>query len=352
MPGISKEKKNPEDYLEVTPQPPLEVPDGLNADLEADPFPIPLIPEQPKPFFYPKKPPLPDAMYAKDNRNEVRLQRLGDRNWLAIPEPPTTAWPKMKQFFADNGVQLTDEAPDVGRLNTEWLEVGDDAYRDVVRTIVQEAHQELGLSSGSDRFIVRLEQGLQPQSTEIHIRHENDAEGEPAANEIVSLLGLQSVAATAERRLLNEIGAYIAARVAETTVSKVALRIGSEQKSVLSKDVDGLPRLLLFLDRERAWATLGQALRNADIVIENQDRETGRMQVAVSSGLFDGKSSGGFLCRFTFSCGSRGGDYSLEIVLSAGPDDSFQVRVTDAEQVLQNPEFAQQLLVMIREYAT
>ena len=55
--------------------------------------------------------PLPDAKYVTDNRNEVRMQRLGDRNWLVIPEAPTTAWPKMKQFFADNGVVLADDRP-------------------------------------------------------------------------------------------------------------------------------------------------------------------------------------------------------------------------------------------------
>ena len=49
--------------------------------------------------FYPDRPPLPDAKYVTDNRNEVRMQRLGDRNWLVIPEAPTTAWPKMKQFL-------------------------------------------------------------------------------------------------------------------------------------------------------------------------------------------------------------------------------------------------------------
>ena len=30
----------------------------------------------------PDRLPLPDALYAADNRDEVRMQRLGDRNWL------------------------------------------------------------------------------------------------------------------------------------------------------------------------------------------------------------------------------------------------------------------------------
>ena len=56
--------------------------------------------------FYPGRPPLPGTIYAADNRGEIRIQRLGDRIWLVVPEPPTTVWPKIKQFLADNGVAV------------------------------------------------------------------------------------------------------------------------------------------------------------------------------------------------------------------------------------------------------
>ena len=103
------------------------------------------------------------------------MQRLGNRSWLVIPESPTTAWPKMKQFFADNGVLLVDDRPEVGRLNTAWLKDNESPARDLVRSLLASARSEAGLESGEDRFLIRVEQGLQPQSTEVHLRHDNDA---------------------------------------------------------------------------------------------------------------------------------------------------------------------------------
>ena len=57
----------------------------------------------------------------------------------------------------------------------------------------------------------------------------------------------------AERSLLNEIGAYIAAKVSEMSVSKVALEIGTMQKSELLRDSNGYPILRLKLDFQRAY---------------------------------------------------------------------------------------------------
>ena len=111
-----------------------------------------------------------------------------------------------------------------------------------------------------------MEQGLQPTATEVHVRHENDLRGVPAADDSVLLNGVTSDSSAAESKLLSEIGAYIAARVAESTVSRVALEIGSGAKTELVRNEAGQPVLRLFLDRGRAWATLGQSLRNAEVV--------------------------------------------------------------------------------------
>ena len=126
-------------YIDLRPQAPLEVPADLRQVNPSRVSAIPAISVQRNASYYPDRPPLPDAKYASDNRDEVRVQRLGSRSWLVIPESPTTAWPKMKQFFADNGIVLIDDRPDVGRLNTAWLEDTSSPARDIVRTLMQRA---------------------------------------------------------------------------------------------------------------------------------------------------------------------------------------------------------------------
>ncbi|MEM7099385.1 MAG: outer membrane protein assembly factor BamC [Pseudomonadota bacterium] len=341
-----------DDYLDSTEHQDLVVPQDLKGLQDTDPFPIPDTPLAENPSYYPERPPLPDAIYANEKRDEVRLQRLGERRWLVIPEPPTTAWPKLKQFLAENGVAIAFDAPEVGRLNTQWLKLEATSYRDVVRSITRDAKDALSLDLGQDRFLIKVEQGLRPRTTEIHLRHENDSVSIPERDDVEALETVISHVTQAEADLLNEIGAYVAAKVSEQTVSKVALQIGSNQKAELARSDEGFPILRLFLDYERAWATLGQALANAEVDITNLDRSSGLFYVELTEEVFGGKEAGsGFFCRITFSCDADNQAYKLQISLES-TSDHFTIRVLDQDGTLRiDPELAQQVLVLIREYA-
>jgi outer membrane protein assembly factor BamC len=340
-----------DDYLASVQHNELVVPEDLRDLHNTDPFPIPPTPEPPNPTYYPQRPPLPDAIYANDNRDEVRIQRLGQRSWLVIPEPPTTAWPKLKQFLAENAVPLSYEAPEVGRLNTEWLQIEDTPYRDVIRTLLKDAKAADPLLLGQDRFLIKVEQGLRPLTTEIQVRHENDSVSLPVRDEVVVIEGLSSHIVAAEEDLLNEIGAYIAARVSEQTVSKVALQIGSTKKTELGRNASGNPVLHLYLDYERAWATLGQALDNAEVEILNLDRTAGLFEVNIPSTAFTGgEARKGFFCRVTFSCDD---DDAIDVQIQlqgSGQDYAVSVMGADGTKRL-DPDVAQQILVLIREFA-
>ena len=290
--GDDKPKKTT--YIDLRPQAPLEVPADLRQVKPSQVSAIPAIGEQRNASYYPDRPPLPDAKYASDNRDEVRVQRLGSRSWLVIPESPTTAWPKMKQFFADNGIVLIDDRPDVGRLNTAWLEDTSSPARDIVRTLMQRARSEAGLESGEDRFLLRVEQGMQPQSTEVHLRHDNDELNGVVAPDLLRVQEVNSDLVAAENALLEQIGGYVAARVAESTVSKVALQIGSQPKSDMRRNADGIPELSFFLDRRRALASLTQSLRNAGVLINSEDSDAGRFDISIPNEVLTGKKAVAF----------------------------------------------------------
>ena len=342
-------------YVNLRPQAPLEVPEDLRQVEPSQVSAIPEITEQRNASYYPDRPPLPDAKYASDNRDEVRVQRLGSRSWLVIPESPTTAWPKMKQFFADNGVLLVDDRPEVGRLNTAWLKENETPARDLVRSLLASARSEAGLESGEDRFLIRVEQGLQPQSTEVHLRHDNDALNGVVAANLLYVQDANSDLIAAENELLQQIGAYVAARVAESTVSKVALQIGSQPKSDMRRNADGIPELRLFLDRRRAVASLTQSLRNAGVIINSEDGNAGRFDISIPSEVLTGKKGGGFFCRITFSCSSQGAtDVTLFMseAIATEQGEGYKISVLQDGELMVDVDRAQEILVMIREFAT
>ncbi|MCY4342265.1 MAG: outer membrane protein assembly factor BamC [Gammaproteobacteria bacterium] len=337
-----------DDYIDARQAPRLVIPEDLGETLE-DPFPIPPVPAQENPRFFPGRAPLPDAIYANDNRDAIRIQRLGERIWLVVPEAPTTVWPKIKQFLAENGVAVASEQPGRGRITTEWLSIADESYRDVVRTLLQDVKSPGG-ESERDRLLLQVEQGLRELTSEVHMRHQADSESGLTRETPGDLGQLASAAVDVERRLLNELGAYIAARVAEQTVSMVAQEIAGQAKSELARDEAGQPILRLFLDEERAWATLVQALENAGVEVLETDRQARVHRIRISDEVLLGEEQPGFFRRLL---SSRGGGDVPEVQLRLHPveDGHYALSVRDQAGRSVPVEFAQQVLVLVREFA-
>ncbi len=345
-----------DDYIDARQGPGLVIPEDLDQGA-ADPFPIPTIPEQQNARFYPGKPPLPGTLYAADNRGEIRLQRLGERIWLVVPEPPTTVWPKIKQFFADNGVAVGSEAPGKGRITTEWLKIGDEPYRDVVRALLREAKQaeaSAGGFAGRDRLLLRVEQGVRELTSEVHLRHQSDRAAIVNPDAIVDLEPVRSDLTAVERDFLNELGAYIAARVAEQTVSMVALEIAGQEKAEIGRNREGDPELRLYLDAERAWATLDQALDAAAVEIIELDRVAGTCLINVPEIAFTGpiQEQRGFLRRLNPFRGGRGkAATNILLRVSEQEDRLHAITVHGVDNRSVSDDFRQDVLALIREFA-
>jgi outer membrane protein assembly factor BamC len=340
-----------DDYLDAKGQTGLVIPEDLSRDRVRDPFPIPPSTPQLNPEFFPERPPQPNAIYANDTRDEVRIQRLGGRAWLALPESPTTVWPKVKQFLAENGVPVARESGSDGRIDTEWLTITNEAYRDIIRLLIRDGRDEAKVTTGRDRIRFRVEQGMRERTAEVHARHENDSMGIPGPDVLLDLDDTESSDPKIETAMLNDLGAYIAAKVSEQTVSMVAQEISSGAKSMISRSDDGTPTLLFFLDPARAWAALGQALNRAEMDVTNQDRSEGKYYINVTEAFLAGEQKKGFFSKM-FSFGRDGEAEDLQIQLQRTNDTTFTVTVLNDQAEPADRELSQQLLVMIREFAS
>jgi len=339
------------DYLEATQEPPLVIPGGLDAGRVQETAPIPEIPTPLEPEYYPDQPPRPDAIHGSDSRDEVRIQRLGNRSWLAIPEDPTTVWPKVKQFLAENGVGLARELPSEGRLDSVWMDIGNEQYRDVIRLTIRDAKDAAQMTGGRDRIRIRVEPGLRERSSEVHVRYENDAFSPPAPDTLVDLASSTSHLLPAEQSLLNELGAYIAARVSEQTVSMVAQDMAGGVKSFIDRDAEGDPVLRLLVDKQRSWATIGQSLSRANIEIVEDDEAAGRYVIRVPEDLQvdEGEKKGFFRKLFSFG---RNKVQTLQVRIQPGEEGSHVVTVLAEDGSELDREFAQDVLVLLREYSS
>ena len=69
---------NSDDYAKAQEGKPLVVPDDLDETEIGDPWPIPDIPDPVRVVLYSDSAPRPNALFASDANQEVKIQRIGD----------------------------------------------------------------------------------------------------------------------------------------------------------------------------------------------------------------------------------------------------------------------------------
>lgn len=336
-----------DDYIDTVERRPLIIPSDLEEEQVQDPLPLPPANTILNSEFYPEEPPRPDAIFASDNRDEVRIQRLGSRRWLVVPEGATTVWPKVRQFLAENGIRIAWEDARGGRIDTEWMDIGDGGYRDVVRSVISDMREEVGIPGGEDRVLLQVEQGLRERSSEIHLRYQSTGLERNPPGQVRDLNSVPSQALEIETELLNEIGAYIASKVSEQSVSRVAQVISAGVKSEVTRDSSGEPVLALRLDYDRAWATIAQALNRAKVEVLELDQQIGTYHVLIPDDVFTGGTSGWLDGLF-----GGGRAYDLLLRFKKTGDNRYYVTVADPTGAPVERALSQEVLTMIREFSS
>lgn len=333
------------DYVEAQAAAPLEVPERLSAGGITAEMAVPDLPPDANRHVFGADVPKPEAIYAREEAEGVRIQKLGERRWLLVPQSPAVVWPKVRQFFADNGVAIVAEDADIGRLDTDWLAPADAETTDVVRLAIKAGREAANVRSGRDRIKIRVEQGIRERTTEVHVRYENDstrqhAEGVfPEASDNVEV----------EAEIIGEIGSYVASDVGES-VSFVAGQISTQAKSEIVRTADDRPALRLALDFNRAWALVNQSLGDAGVPVLDVDRSAGIVYAEINEDILRGEEGkkGWFTRLVTRDEKPRPVEVHLR---DENGVQQVMVYGSDGAEPLDADE-AEQLLLLIREYAT
>ena len=65
-------------------------------------------------------------------QDDIRLERNGDKRWLVINAKPEQVWPKMREFWIENGFLIKLEDPSIGIMETDWAENRLDVPRGII----------------------------------------------------------------------------------------------------------------------------------------------------------------------------------------------------------------------------
>jgi outer membrane protein assembly factor BamC len=235
--------------------------------------------------------PRPQAIQGNPEEKVVRIQKLGEQQWILLDEAPAESWPRVRNFLISNQIGIEREDAGTGQMETGWLSFKSDTTR-------------------REKYRFRVEQGVQRNSSEIYVQQMGYKK---EAGEDASTPAWPAASMDAEREtwMIKELANYLACTSGESSVALLRHQHGEQG---LPGDASGQPVIDLRLPFDRA-KTLGRALERANLAVSTQHRCVLR-EVRAAQAHARGRRRGGGAGRRARS-GARGGEGGFPVAHDA-----------------------------------
>ena len=237
---------------------------------------------------------------------DARVVRVDDKRWLRVDAPPEEVWPKVRDFWLNQGFLISVEDPAIGIIETDWAEQRERIEGGLWQSLMEKLSSALYGTATRDKFRSRLERGEQPEVTEVFISHRG-------AEEVV----VESPVPTSGERTRNwqprpsdpELEAEMIARLLvflgageEAARQQVAQTLDQRRdRARIARDDTGAALLTLEEGFSRAWRRTGLALDRVGFTVEDRDRSRGLYFVRYVDPDKDlGKEKKGFFSKLAF----------------------------------------------------
>jgi outer membrane protein assembly factor BamC len=203
----------------------------------------------------------------------LRVERDGKQRWLVARQAPEALWPRIREFWQQNGFTLAVENPDAGVMETAWAENRAKIPQDFIRSSIGKVFESLYSTSERDKFRTRLERTPEG-GTEIYISHRG------AEEKLTGQSMSQSTVWTgrpSDPELEAEfLGRLMASLGTDPKAAKAAVKEAPQepQRARVAKEGDAR---MVEVDEgfDRAWRRVGLALDRVGFTVEDRDRARG-----------------------------------------------------------------------------
>lgn len=283
--------------------------------------------------------------------NDIRVERDGSQRWLVVNQAPEVLWPKVKDFWQDNGFLINLEAPQSGVMETDWAENRAKIPQDFIRSTLGKVFDSLYSTGERDKFRTRLERGANG-TTEIYISHRGAEEVLTGTDKETTVWTARASDPDLEAEFLSRL---MVALGAEDTRAKAAVAnvVAQSSRAKLVKAPSG-NYVQVDESFERAWRRVGLALDRVGFTVEDRDRSQGLYFVRYVDQGDDAKNTekkGFFGNLFTFGSSKAEKDKAAAryrvAIKSSG--DSSQITVLNSEGKLESSKTGERILTLLNE---
>lgn len=244
-------------------------------------------------------------------QDDIRLAKDNNSRWLVIKGSAQQVWPRLREFFLQNGFLIKREDPRIGIIETDWAENRADIPQDFITRNISKLFDSIYSAATRDKYRIRLEDGTEPGTTELYLTHRGAEEVVDQATDTSTLWKPRPSDPELEVEMLRRITVFFG--VEENKARNLfASRKNRVERAQLSRDGEGIAKLNVKEDFARAWRRTGLALDRVGFTVEDRDRSRGLYYVRYIDPLKDSnaKKEKGILDKLTFNIFS--GDDSVQ----------------------------------------
>ncbi len=276
----------------------------------------------------------------------MRVERDGDQQWLVVRGTPEQVWPRVKEFWLQEGFLIRMEDPRVGILETGWSENRADIPQGPIRNILGKVIDAVYSSATRDQYRVRLENGAQQGTTEVYLTHRGMQEViKGGAVDGTPVWEPRATDPELEAEMLKRLMVYMGVEEEKAQVM-LAQQSDKQDRAHLVADDSGA-MLIIYEDFSRAWRRTGIALDRVGFAVEDRNRSDGTYYVRYSDPLAG--EDKGVLSKLAFWSSddeSKATQYQIELQASGA---STHVIVNDAQGVRDTTATGKRILTLLEE---
>lgn len=333
--------------------PPLEVPPDLVRPTEDAAMGLPAVVEEEGTATYsgyagvrpaPAREPMPTPGVLPPVSG-ARVERGGAQRWLVVDASPSEVWPKLREFWIENGLTIEREDPAIGIMETQWAENRANIDAGGIRRLIEKVTPSVYSSAYRDKFRARLEPGLEAGSTELYVSHRGVEEVSQGERFVWQLRPSDP---DLEAEMLYRLLVYFGTRPQQAQqLMDVAAQ--SPPQARLTRDAQG-PVLELEGDFGRGWQRTGLALDRVGFTVTDRDRSRGLYYVRYADAVVEAQEKG-LLTRLKFwgedDVARREAEYRVSLQATEG--EPLLLVVLDGKGNRETSPTAERMLKLLHE---
>lgn len=216
------------------------------------------------------------------------VEMSGQLPYISTAADPSSAWQIVKRYWQNNGVRLATDNPQIGIMETDWLENASKKPSTGVSGLLNGLLGFLSDSDQRDRYRMRFSRNAQggtditliyTQTELVESQHYGLSSGPAGFTWQVS----DTINPELQLEMTRRIALFISAELEKNAGIAKAQASGKTPNTAIGHSqltqVNGQPALAIYGNYAQAWRVLGIALDRASFAIESSQYETGTYRV-------------------------------------------------------------------------